>query len=555
MPPPRPRPLVHHPPWPLPTPAAVFALTFFVWVSVHAGRKSYSIIKPVLVDNCWFDTNTSAKVSWADTSFFLFYAVGCGFGKISDAKDPRLVITFALLTAAALLLCFGLADFLDVHNVAAFCFLWGIQAFAQALVWPGCIAVLGEWFPSKRRAAVMGLWNCANNIGNLLGTSVGEVAVAVAGENRWGAVMMANALLMLLAPTLVFWHLLPLPPPSLGGNTQGIARGKGGEEEEGVGGPRRIEEGGGEEESDGHYHKLQGNVEGLAAISVAATPIVQHDTHSSLLPVIHADDNDDNNSNNSPLLPPSSFESTPTHHHHHHPPLLPSITLTHAFLTPGVLEVSLSYACLKGCGYAFIFWLPTMLSSGGWGLSSKHANYFAMLFDLGCIVGSISVGSLATWTRRPILVYTSSILASAVPTYLLGVLPQGGGGGGGLGVTGLLLVLVGFLLSAPQNLLVTSVAQDLGQSQGLKGNARAMATMTSVIDGIGSLGAATVQALVGHLASCSREGEGEEEGGTTKCDLLHVFYLLACGSVVGAVALSRLAWREMRGGGIGGAPW
>lgn len=112
-------------------------------------------------------------------------------------------------------------------------------------------------------------------------------------------------------------------------------------------------------------------------------------------------------------------------------------------------------------------------------------------------------------------------------------------------MTGLLLVLVGFLLSAPQNLLVTSVAQDLGQSPGLKGNARAMATMTGVIDGIGSLGAATVQLLVGHLASCSREGKGE---GTT-CDLLSVFYLLACGSLVGALALSRLAWREMRGGG------
>jgi len=187
--------------------------------------------------------------------------------------------------------------------------------------------------------------------------------------------MMANALLMLLAPTLMFWHLLPLPPPSLGGDAQGIARGKGGEEEEGVGGPRRIEEGGGEEESGGHYHKLEGNEEGLAAISVAATPIVQHDTHSSLLPVIHADDNDDNNSNTalSFLLPlPKAHPRTTTTI----TPPLPPITLTHAFLTPGVLEVSLSYACLKGCGYAFIFWLPTMLSSGGWGLSSKPANYF-----------------------------------------------------------------------------------------------------------------------------------------------------------------------------------
>eukprot|EP00624_Nannochloropsis_granulata_P005988 evm.model.NODE_43026_length_43751_cov_20.433773.6 len=535
------RPLAYHSPWPLPTHSAVFGLTFFVWVSVHAGRKSYSIIKPILVSNSWFGTNTAAKVSWADTSFFLFYAVGCGFGKISDAKDPRLVITISLFMAAALLVCFGLGDFFDIHSVAAFCLLWGMQAFAQALVWPGCIAVLGEWFPSERRAAVMGLWCCANNIGNLLGTSVGEVAMAVAGEKRWGAVMMANALLMLVAPVLVFLHLMPLPPPVFNSKRQGLA-GKEKEEDEVENG--QIKEGG----SDGLYHKLEDNEDGVAVIpSWAVTSTLQHDAYSSFL---HAKDDDSSRNNSSPLLP----LETPTHHHT--PLLLPPITLTRAFFTPGILEVSLSYACLKGCAYAFTFWLPTLLSSGGWGLSTKQSNFFAMLFDLGCITGSISVGALATWTHRPIFVYTLSILASAVPTYLMGILSEGGGGE--LGVTGLFLVLAGFLLSAPQYLLVTSVAQDLGQSHGLKGNARAMATMTGVIDGIGSLGAAIVQVLVGNLASCSREeGEGQGGGGgegvgtTTTCDLLNVFNMLACGSLVGALALSRLAWREMRGGGRG----
>ena len=85
-----------------------------------------------------------------------------------------------------------------------------------------------------------------------------------------------------------------------------------------------------------------------------------------------------------------------------------------------------------------------------------------------------------------------------------------------------------------------------------------MATMTGVIDGIGSLGAAIVQVLVGNLASCSREeGEGQGGGGgegvgtTTTCDLLNVFNMLACGSLVGALALSRLAWREIRDAGRG----
>lgn len=43
------------PPWLLPprspatTPAAVFVLTYLVWASIHAARKSFSVVKPTLL--------------------------------------------------------------------------------------------------------------------------------------------------------------------------------------------------------------------------------------------------------------------------------------------------------------------------------------------------------------------------------------------------------------------------------------------------------------------------------------------------------------------------
>lgn len=534
------------PPWPLSNQNAVFALTFLVWVTVHAGRKSYSIVKPVLVDMAWFGTNTSTKASYPDTSFFLFYALGCGFGKVNDAMDPRLVITSALLGAALLLVCLALADFGNVHDLGIFCLLWGLQACVQALAWPGCIAVLGEWFHSKRRAAVMGLWCVANNVGNLLGASVGEVAVAVAGDERWGAVLVANAILMLVVPAVVFLHLEPFPPPPTvldlsptSDPCQGASREKG--QKEGARTRRDWQAGraeGREGDREAPPDKDRRDTHCAVKASDSSSPVVDDSLFSEegsrtlLHPLLDSDDE----AFPSPVLTPR-------------PSVLPPVGLARALCTPGVLEVGLSYACLKGGAYAFVFWLPTMLASGGWGLNAKQANAWAMLFDLGSILGSVAVGALAARVRRPIAVYFVSILGSTLPTYLLGRLPHEQQTSR---VLALLLLLVGFFSAAPQYLLVTSVAQDLGQSPDLKGSRRAIATMTGVIDGVGSLGAACVQVLVGHLAHCTSEADAGVEGAArthlTSCDLKEVYYFLTAIAFLGALMLSRLLLREVRSG-------
>lgn len=162
----------------------------------------------------------------------------------------------------------------------------------------------------------------------------------------------------------------------------------------------------------------------------------------------------------------------------------------------------------------------------------------AMLFDAGQLIGSPTAGLLSSKTRRPHLVNCALILAAAVPMALLYAVD----GRRGVGV---LLVLAGAFTGGPQNLLATAICQEIG-SAGSSGGA-AVATVASVVDGVGSLGAAVVQMLVGHLATC-RQKEGDEGGGPTKsCDLGGVFILLVAGSLLAAFALVRLAVEEHRG--------
>lgn len=51
-----------------------------------------------------------------------------------------------------------------------------------------------------------------------------------------------------------------------------------------------------------------------------------------------------------------------------------------------------------------------------------------------------------------------------------------------------LLILVGVLVNGPYALITTAVSADLGTHQSLKGNAKALATVTAIIDGTGSIG-------------------------------------------------------------------
>ncbi|TMW44846.1 hypothetical protein DOY81_010080 [Sarcophaga bullata] len=64
-----------------------------------------------------------------------------------------------------------------------------------------------------------------------------------------------------------------------------------------------------------------------------------------------------------------------------------------------------------------------------------------------------------------------------------------------------LLVLAGFLVNGPYALITTSVSAELGQHSSLEGNAKALATVTAIIDGTGSIGAAVGPLMAGVVSS------------------------------------------------------
>ena len=130
-------------------------------------------------------------------------------------------------------------------------------------------------------------------------------------------------------------------------------------------------------------------------------------------------------------------------------------------------------------------------------LSDTTAGNLSTIFDIGGTLGGIFAGYLSDKLNARGIVAASFIYASLPSLLLYRVY-----GGVTLWLNMGLLFLAGFFVNGPYALITTAVSADLGSHGSLKGNGRAMATVTAIIDGTGSIGAAIGPLLTGYLSKC-----------------------------------------------------
>jgi OPA family glycerol-3-phosphate transporter-like MFS transporter 1/2 len=96
-----------------------------------------------------------------------------------------------------------------------------------------------------------------------------------------------------------------------------------------------------------------------------------------------------------------------------------------------------------------------------------------------------------------------------------------------------LMMLSGFFVNGPYALITTAVSADLGTHESLSGNAKALATVTAIIDGMGSIGAAVGPMMTGYISDI---------GGF---DL--VFAMLYFSAIAAGMLIIKLAAKEVGG--------
>jgi len=195
-----------------------------------------------------------------------------------------------------------------------------------------------------------------------------------------------------------------------------------------------------------------------------------------------------------------------------------------ALRIPGVVEFSLCLFFAKLVSYTFLYWLPGYIKTST-SLTPSESADLSTVFDIGGIVGGIAAGIVSDYSGKSA---TTCALMLVVAVPVLQVYNVYGADSVVMNVC--LLLVAGLLVNGPYALITTAVSAELGTHHSLQGNSKALATVTAIIDGTGSIGAAVGPLLAGVV---SQYGWGK------------VFYMLMASDVIALLLLMRLVKREL----------
>lgn len=440
-----------------------FCLTFFSYVLLHASRKTFSNVKVSIIAQ-WTPTlqNGTAPAyspgeTWEDNrlfadeeqatlflgaldSIFLFsYAVGLYLsGVIGDRVNLRYVLCIGLCGSAAVEFVFGtLTEWLKIYNVYLYCGLWVLNGLLQSAVWPCVVAVMGNWFGKAGRGFVFGLWSACASVGNILGAFLASSVLKYGYEYAF----LVTSVVQFAGGVVVFFGLLT-SPKEIGLSMESDT------------GLRPVE-------TDTDSHR----------------PLMSDEEEDEVEVEVHG------RRYNSVTQSDEALDEPPK-----------AIGFCQAFCLPGVLPYSLAYACLKMVNYSFFFWLPFYLSNN-YHWKEAEADRLSVWYDVGGIIGGTVQGLISDFMgkRAPVLVVSLLLAMGALVGYSHSPNDQG--------INAVLLATTGFFIGGPSNMISSAISADLGRQEALRGSQEALATVTGIVDGTGSIGAAGGQYLVSLLES------------------------------------------------------
>lgn len=494
--------------------AIVLIVTFLAYASYHAARKTTSVVKSTLdpasselglkflpwrmsylgqpgserrrrfswiLGDGWapFDgSDGTVLLGEVDVAFLAVYAIGMYFsGHLGDRTNLRIFLTIGMVGTGVFTSLFGIGFWGNIHS---FYYFLGVQMLAglfQSTGWPSVVAVVGNWFGKKKRGLIMGIWNAHTSVGNITGSLVASALL----RYGWGWSFVVPGLIIATIGVVVFLFL-PVSPESVG-----------------------VSE---EDESDSP--KKSG--------AEVTEPL---------------------------LIPRAEVKDQ-------------AVGFIEAWRIPGVAPFALCLFFAKLVAYTFLYWLPFYISHtgnfkfpccfelvsclkncvidlhlvfthvaaiDGKYLSSEAAGNLSTLFDVGGVLGGILAGHISDRLDARAIT-AASFMYCAIPALFL----YRSYGSTSLTVNIILMFITGMFVNGPYALITTAVSADLGTHSSLRGNSRALATVTAIIDGTGSVGAAIGPLLTGYISAKSWSA---------------VFTMLMGAALIAGLLLTRLVVAEV----------
>ncbi|KAG4075300.1 hypothetical protein HA402_003091 [Bradysia odoriphaga] len=496
---------------------SVLALTYLAYMCYHLTRKPISVVKNVLHRNCsdllmpkdFKVTPTTNESTWCDyppfdgpdsaallgtlDSAFLFSYGAAMFvsGFVAERVSLRYFLTFGMLLSGIFTYLFGIAKTYDIHSMWYFIIVQAMAGICQTTGWPGVVTVLGRWFGKSKRGLIFGIWNSHTSIGNILGSLIAAHYV----ETDWSNSFIVPGFIMGLVGFGIFLFLVD--SPEIVGCQECVTS---------------------PVERRGTYSRVECGSMSDGESDVDDTDIIVGEQINPSIRSLRGSVNSEVNHRPTERTPILNQRVNPN------APSSDAIGFVGALKIPGVIEYSLCLFFSKLVSYTFLYWLPLYIQSST-SLGATHSADLSTMFDVGGIIGAIAAGVLSDYTGMSACT-CAGMLIFAIPLLLV----YQTFGTVSLAINIFLLFIVGIVVNGPYALITTSVSTELGTHSSLEGNSKALATVTAIIDGTGSIGAAVGPLLAGLVSSSGWE---------------NVFHMLVFSDVMALILLLRLVRKEI----------
>ncbi|KRT86173.1 membrane transporter [Oryctes borbonicus] len=437
--------------------------------------------------NTWCDwapfdgSDADTLLGTLDSAFLFAYALAMfASGFIAERINLRYFLSLGMLLSGVFCYLFGVARTYNIHDFTYLMFVQASAGIFQTTGWPGVVTVVGNWFGKSKRGLIYGLWNSHTSIGNILGSLIAGEYV----ETDWSLSFIIPAFIIGAFGFVIFLFLVVRPtdvgclPPDNG--NQRLTR------------PYRV---------------LENRVANVETPSGDSS-----DTDDTEI-LIGEQEVQRRISERSYLLTRDRQQEPEK-----------AIGFMGACRIPGVVEFSLCLFFSKLVSYTFLYWLPLYVKNST-AMGAMLSADFSTLFDVGGIVGAILAGVVSDYTGMSATTCVSMLFLASPMMFVYLKL-----GSYSFAVNMILLMIVGVLVNGPYALITTAVSAELGTHSSLGGNSKALATVTAIIDGTGSIGAAVGPLLAGYLKNYGWQS---------------VFYMLMISDALALILLLRLVQQEL----------
>ncbi|XP_072012706.1 glucose-6-phosphate exchanger SLC37A2 isoform X2 [Engystomops pustulosus] len=464
----------------------IIILTFLFYTSYHLSRKPISVVKSQLHRNCSEIPNPPANISDNDTTWCSWAPFDhANYKQLLGSLDTSFLVAYAIgmfisgifgerlplryYLSGGMIVCGVFTSFLGLG------FYWNIHALWYYILFQ-ILNGLAQTTGWPAVVACMGNWFGKGKRGFIMGiwnshTAVGNILGSlIAGafvSTAWGLSFIVPGIIIGSCGVICFFFLVEYP------------------EDVGCTPPDQMEED-------------KGDLENGQVMNSSTENILKTQTETEQDETVgHAEQIE-------------------------HPQ---AISFWGALKIPGVVEFSLCLLFAKLVSYTFLYWLPLYIANVAH-FDPQKAGDMSTLFDAGGILGGILAGLISDYIGGRAITCTIMLILTAPMLFIYNHFGQTA-----VSTTVAMLIICGMLVNGPYSLITTAVSADLGTHESLRGNAKALSTVTAIIDGSGSIGAALGPTLASVLSSKGWN---------------YVFYMLIAADLLACLLLSRLVYKEIK---------